>query len=83
MANNQNYSQNAQNQNTQISYTKSAFRITRENPQDPLQGVVGYVEGFIRNITVRDVNTTNGPTKVADITMNVVMSDKKISYCLF
>ena len=29
MANNQNYSQNAQNQNTQISYTKSAFRITR------------------------------------------------------
>ena len=78
MANNQNYSQNAQNQNTQISYTKSAFRITRENPQDPLQGVVGYVEGFIRNITVRDINTTNGPTKVADITMNVVMSDKNI-----
>ncbi len=66
------------NQNTQgqRSATRTGFHIP--DYKNPLQGTTGYVEGFIRNISIRQVNTDRGETKVADVSMNVIMSDSNI-----
>ena len=66
------------NEETKRSYTKTAFSVPAGATPEKLDGVYGYVEGFVKSVKIRTANTRNGERKVADVNLDVAMSDKRV-----
>lgn len=56
-----------------ISYTAHAFDFNAKEPEKAF----GYVEGFCKSVEIREVQTQNGPVKVATVKVSAVIPDKK------
>lgn len=47
---------------------------------DPLEKVHGVIEGFTKNLSIREVNVQGKQTKVADIDISCALTNKRIEY---
>lgn len=47
---------------------------------DPLEKVHGVIEGFTKNLSIREVNVQGNQTKVADLEISCALTNKRIEY---
>lgn len=73
-----NQQNNGNGQNKPYPHTNFLYRPNGKD--SPMSDWVMTIEGYAKSITVRDVNTANGPRTIVDLTLSSIMTDKRVAF---